>query len=443
MAWVNAAGRFEIRAGRVLRSRYRLDSPMGNGGMGTVWQAYDQLLSRRVAVKFLTPDPVATPEHRSETVRRFQQEAGVTARFTHIGVPAVHDCGEEGGNFYLVMEFVSGMCLDDLIEECGVLELPVAVSVIVPLCNVLAEAHREGIVHRDVKPSNVMVSEEGYTKLLDFGIARVPGAMGDTRLTRTGGTPGSPLYMSPEQFQGGEITARSDLYNLGCLLYEMLTGHRVLQDEQDLWERRRLGRGTHASLGALTVGLPDEVLDLVDRLLAVDPARRPATADEVNRVLRAYLPSAGDPPPAGLLPCDPTRPFRALFAPEEPRILFAVEPSSAPQTFRPRADVKDLHHEVRNLLGEDPGKAVDLLTEGLPVFGKQYGLRSPEVLDLRVDLAEALVACHDDDKARVVCVEIREDTLGVEVLAVHHARAEGILKMLDSEERGAQMTPRS
>ncbi|MFH8346306.1 serine/threonine-protein kinase [Streptomyces sp. NPDC018045] len=434
MAWANGAGRFEIRAGRVLNTRYRLDSPLGAGGMGMVWQAYDQLLSRPVAVKFLTPDVVATPEHRREMLRRFLQEAGVTARFTHVGVPAVHDCGEEDGNFYLVMEFVSGVSVEVLIDECGVLELPVAASVVVPLCNVLAEAHREGIVHRDVKPSNVMISEEGYTKLLDFGIARVSGAVDDTRLTRTGGTPGSLLYMSPEQFQGGEITARSDLYNLGCLLYEMLTGRPVLLDEQDLWERRRLGRGSHPSLGALTVGLPDEVLDLVDRLLAVDPAHRPATADEVNRVLRAYLPAPGAPPPVELLPCDPTRPFRALFAPEEPRILFAVEPSSTPQTFRPRGDVKDLHHEVRRLLTEDPGKAVDLLTERLPDFGGQYGLRSPEVLDLRVDLAEALIARCDGEKARAVCMEIREDTLGVEVLTVYYARAEKMLKMLASED---------
>ncbi|MGW2598902.1 serine/threonine-protein kinase [Streptomyces klenkii] len=425
---------FEIHAGRILKSRYRLDSPLSPGGMGMVWQAYDRMLGRRVAVKFLTPGVVATPEQRGEMLKRFHQEIGVTARFTHVTVPAVHDAGEEGGHFYLVMEFIPGMSLEDLIAECGVLELPIAACVIVPLCHVLAEAHREGIVHRDLKPSNVMISEQGYTKLLDFGIAHVSGAPHDTRLTRTGGTPGSPLYMSPEQFQGGEITGRSDLYNLGCLLYEMLTGRRVLRNQRDLWDREMRGRSMHAPLGGLTVGLPDEVLELADRLLAVDPVDRPASADEVNRVLRPYLPAPGAPSPAYLLPCDPSRPFRALFGPEEPRFRYIAEPASAPRTFRPRGDAKDLHHEVRGLLAADPDKAADLLAERLPDFEKQYGLRSPEVLELRFDLTEALFALGDDEKARAVCVEIRQDTIDMEVLAIHRTRAEELLGNPLSEE---------
>ncbi|MGM9468464.1 serine/threonine-protein kinase [Streptomyces murinus] len=433
MAWRDGGGWFELRAGLVLGGRYRLDSPQAPGGMGMVWQAYDRRLSRPVAVKFLAPGP-ATPKERQEMLERFQQEAGVTAQFTHGAVPAVYDAEEERGYFYLVMEFIKGTSLRDLIEESQILELPVAVSVIVPLCHVLAEAHREGIVHRDVKPSNVMVSEQGHTKLLDFGIAHVTGAPEDTRLTRTGGAPGSPCYMSPEQFQGGEITGRSDLYNVGSLLYEMLTGRPVIIDESESWERQRLGRGTHPPLSSLTVGLPDEVLDLVERLLAVDPADRPATADEVNRVLRPYLPAPGDPPPVEFLEFDPTRPFRALFAPEDMSIRRAPESSSATRTFRPRADIKDLHHEVRPLLSDDPAKAVDLLTERLPDFGKQYGLLAADVLDLRFDLAEALLALGERDETELVCTAIRDDTQGVHVLATYHTRAVEMLERLDAEE---------
>ncbi|WP_018547231.1 serine/threonine-protein kinase [Streptomyces sp. LaPpAH-108] len=433
MAWEDGGSLFELRAGFVLRSRYRLDSPLEQGGMGMVWQAYDQNLSRPVAVKFLAPG-MATPKERAEMLKRFIQEAGVTAQFTSVLVPAVYDAGEEHGYFYLVMELIEGMSLKDLIEESQQLELPVAVSVIVPLCHVLAEAHREGIVHRDLKPSNVMISEKGYTKLLDFGIAHVPGAPEDTRLTRTGGKPGSPLYMSPEQFEGGEVTVQSDLYNLGSLLYEMLTGRPVIAGESELWERQRLRHGTHSPLGSLTVGLPTEVLDLVERLLAFVPVDRPATADEVNRVLRPYLPAPGDPPPAGFLPCDPTLPFRELFAPEGPSIFRASEPSSITRTFRPRADIKDLHHEIRRLLAEDPAKAVDLLTERLPDFGKQYGMRSADVLDLRFDLVEAFLVQGERGEAAAVCAAVRDATHNVDVLALYHARAVEMLETLASND---------
>ncbi|MEU6060336.1 serine/threonine-protein kinase [Streptomyces sp. NPDC047097] len=419
---------FEIEAGRVLKSRYYLDRPLAPGGMGMVWQAYDRRLSRRVAVKFLTPGMVTTPQQRGEMLKRFQQEAGVTARLGHLPVPAVHDVDAEDGHFYLVMEFISGISLKDLIAESVVLELPIAASIIVSLCRVLAQAHREGIVHRDLKPSNVMISEQGFTVLLDFGIARVAGAPEDTQLTRTGSGPGSPLYTSPEQFEGGEVDGRSDLYNLGCLLYEMVAGRRVLRDDRDLWERRMQGRGTHTPLSALAVGLPEEVLDLVDRLLAVDPADRPATADEVNRVLRPYLPSPGDPPLSEFLQYDPTLPFREPFAPEYVRnALYAAGPSTALRAFRPRADAKDLHHEAQRLLTADPSKAVTLLTERLPDFEGQYGLRSPEVLELRFDLAKALFAQGDGDMARGVCTEILHCTLGVEVLEIYHMRAKRML----------------
>ncbi|MEV7289706.1 serine/threonine-protein kinase [Streptomyces sp. NPDC093252] len=422
--------RFEISAGRVLGSRYRLDNPIKPGGMGMVWQAYDQRLGRPVAVKFMVPDGMMTPQRRREMLRRFQQEAAVTARFTHVGVPAVHDLGEEDGYFYLVLELVTGMSLDDLREESGVLELPIAASVIVPLCDVLSEAHREGIVHRDVKPENVMVSERGDTKLLDFGIARVPGELGDSRLTRTGSAVGTPLYMSPEQFNREEATGRSDLYNLGMLLYEMLTGQRVIDQEQDLWERQSSGRSTHAPLDALTVGLPSAVLELADRLLAVDPAARPATADEVNSVLRPYLPAPGDPPPVEFMTCDPTRPFRALFAPEEHRAHAVARPGSTPRTFRLRTDARDLHRDARRLLTEEPAKVIDLLTERLPAFERQYGLRATEVLDLRIDLATALFA-RGDGRARAVCEEILRDTDGIEVLTLYHQQAQALLSSED------------
>ncbi|MEV0266936.1 serine/threonine-protein kinase [Streptomyces sp. NPDC050617] len=424
---------FDIHAGLVLRSRYRLDGPLDRGGMGMVWRAYDLMLSRTVAVKFADPSAASTLEGRSDLLKRFQQEAGVTARFTNIGVPAIYDFGEQHGLFYLVMERIHGSTLKELRVECGMLELPVAASIVVSICNVLAEAHREGIVHRDLKPHNVMVSEQGYTKVLDFGIARVPGAAGDTRLTGTGTNPGSPAYMSPEQVRGEEVTGRSDLYALGCLLYEMLADREVFPHHSEYAVRHMHNTVTPDPLDTLRAGLPDEVLYLVARLLAKDAAERPATADEVNRVLRAYLPARGDGPPADHIRPDPTRPFRELFAPED-RSLTGPRgelPTTAPHIFRPRADARDLHHEVRGLLATEPAKAADLLTERLPVLEKQYGLRSVEVLDLRFDLAEALLAQNDRGAAQTVYTGIFRDTFGVSGLELYLGRAEGGLSRCD------------
>ncbi|MFF1416121.1 serine/threonine-protein kinase [Streptomyces sp. NPDC058280] len=433
MFWGEADGMLEIHAGRVLRSRYRLDGPLRAGGMGVVWRAYDLALSRVVAVKFANPAAALTAEGRSEMLKRFQQEAGVTARFTNVGVPAVHDVGEEHGHFYLVMELIQGATLEDLMDECGMLELPVAASIIVPICDVLAAAHRAGIVHRDLKPSNVMISEQGYTKVLDFGIARVTGAADDTRLTGTGRNPGSPAYMSPEQYKGEEVTGRSDLYTLGCLLYEMVAGRAVFPHHGEFVLRHMHTTVTPDALGVFREGLPDEVLDLVARLLAKEPAGRPATADEVNRVLRPYLPISGDGPPVDYVLPDPTRPFREPFAPEDvpltgPRV---EPPAAASLTYRPRADAKDLHHEVRRLLTTEPAKAVDLLTERLPDLGDQYGLRAREVLDLRLDLGEALLAQADRAAARVVYTGIQRDTVGVAGLEMYRTQAEEGLSRCD------------
>ncbi|THA31756.1 serine/threonine protein kinase [Streptomyces sp. A1277] len=417
---------FEIRQGHVLNSRYRLDGPLRAGGMGMVWRAYDVRLSRVVAVKFANPAAALTFQDRDEMLKRFQQEAGVAARFTNTGVASVYDVGEDRPYSYLVMELVQGSTLDELMDECGPLELSVAASIIVPICAVLAAAHRAGIVHRDLKPSNVMVSEQGHTKVLDFGIARVEGAAVDTRLTRTGRNPGSPGYMSPEQYEGKQVTGRSDLYALGCLLYEMLAGRPVFPQDDEFALRHMHTTVTPDALGGLREGLPEAVLNLVDRLLAKDPADRPASADEVNRILRVYLPASGDDPPDDYVFPDPTRPFRLPFAPEDvpltgPRVEL---PGTVSRTYRARADAKDLHHEVRRLLGTEPAKAVDLLRERLPDLAEQYGLRAHEVLDLRFDLAEAVLVQVDREEARDLYAAIRQDTADVDGLEMYRTRAE-------------------
>jgi serine/threonine protein kinase len=398
--------------------------------MSTVWKAYDERIGRPVAVKFFEPTRVATSERRAQMFRRFQQEVVVHARFPGGTVPAVYDTADYQGTYYLVMELVEGMRLDQLLWQNGGQDCQVAASIIVPICGVLAVAHREGIVHRDLKPSNVMISNTGEIKLLDFGIARVEGAAEDTRLTTTGTNPGSTFYMSPEQIRGEAVTGSSDLYSLGCLLYEILTGRRVFEgsnayevNNSHLYERPVL-------VNHWAPDLPEDVVNLVSRLLAKESADRPASADEVNHVLRRYLPERGAPSPADLTGHDPTLPFRLPFAPTDcSQSAVGSEPAaSVAPVFRPRAELKDLHHHARALIGSDPAQAVVAVEENLREFTGYYGANDSGVLDLRFDLADALLAFGARAGARAAYLEIEADTAGVPGLELYNSRAEeGIL----------------
>ena len=214
-------------AGGVLE-HYRLLEQIGAGGMGVVYRGQDLRLGRMVAIKLLpgalARDPVA--------LARFRREAQVASALNHPGICTIHDVGESGGIAYLVMEYLEGSPLDDLIAR-GALTPPQVVGVGRDIADALDAAHRAGILHRDVKPANIFVTARGQAKLLDFGIARVAGdRMADARtataLTAVGATPGTVAYMSPEQMRGGEVDARSDIFSLGAVLYEMATGKRAL-----------------------------------------------------------------------------------------------------------------------------------------------------------------------------------------------------------------------
>jgi serine/threonine protein kinase len=418
---------FVIRNGEVLASRYRLDGPQEQGGMSTIWRAYDERLGRAVAVKFLDPTRAATSEQRTEMVKRFQQEVAIHARFPGNAVPVIYDAGQQGGTFYLVMELIQGTSLEEFLCENDYPQDPeVAASIVVPICGVLAAAHQEGIVHRDLKPSNVMISHRGETKLLDFGIARVEGAEEDTRLTSMGNNPGSPEYMSPEQIRGEEVTGRSDLYSLGCLLYRILAGRRVFDERNEFVLKNMHLSAPPVPLDHWVPGLPEELVNLVTRLLAKNPAERPASADEVNNVLRRHLPERGAASPLGSDVNDPSLPFRFPYAPEErpltgPRVEL---PSVARPAYRPRSEIKDLHHRARALVTDEPALAVTVVEENLPKLLDLYGALDSGVLDLRFDLADALLAFGARAGARASYLEIEADTVGVPGLELYHSRAE-------------------
>jgi serine/threonine-protein kinase len=203
--------------GRILATRYRLLERIGAGGMATVWRARDLRLERDVAVKILRPQFAED----AEFVARFETEARHAASVSHPNVATVFDTGIDGGEPFIVMELVDGPSVADNLRARGPLPPGQAIDVAAAAARALAAAHRRGLIHRDVKPANILVGREGRVRLADFGIAR---ALTTTRVTAPGTVLGSIPYLSPEQARGEEASAAGDVFSLGVVLYEMLTG---------------------------------------------------------------------------------------------------------------------------------------------------------------------------------------------------------------------------
>ncbi|TDD86826.1 serine/threonine-protein kinase [Actinomadura rubrisoli] len=282
----------------VLAGRYELTAPLGRGGMGQVWEGADRQLGRRVAIKLLTDEHLAGRADPGELVRRFAREASITAGLQHPGVPAVHDAGSYDGGLYLVMELIEGYTLGDLIAEEGALPVPWAAAIGAQVCAVLAVAHDRGLVHRDLKPQNLMLTRDGMAKVLDFGVATVLDAAGVPRITRTGETVGTPAYMAPEQLRGERAIPHSDLYALGCVLYEMLAGRPVFEAASPHTLNYLHLEQPPAPLGR--ADMPPQLEWLVRRLLGKEPLQRPSGAREVFDGLLPFTAGAG--PLAGIVP---------------------------------------------------------------------------------------------------------------------------------------------
>ncbi|WP_460752454.1 serine/threonine-protein kinase [Nocardiopsis oceani] len=282
---------------RVLDGRYRLLSRLGAGGMGEVWRAVDELLDRPVAVKLIRPGRVDS----AQVVARFRREARVTARLAgHPNVVILYDFGQGAddgrgaGPVFAVMELVPGRPLTSVLREDGPLPVGRAAALVSQAASGLGAAHAAGIVHRDVKPGNLMVVEEGTgdgtLKVLDFGIAAFTAATRSERITRTGQVVGTPLYMSPEQVRGDRVDRPSDLYSLGAILYQLLTGEPPFRDPNRLAVLRMHLGEPPPSAAAVRPDIPADLSDLVSALLAKRPEDRPADAEEVRDRLAPYLP---------------------------------------------------------------------------------------------------------------------------------------------------------
>ncbi len=277
--------------GRLLAGRYRLVSPIARGGMAEVWEGRDEVLGRAVAVKVLR-------SHLSGDatfIERFRREAVTAARLSTPGIVATYDTGLDAGTAYIVMELVTGRTLRQLLDGAGPLDVGLATAIAAQIAGALAHAHHAGLVHRDVKPANVLVCDDEVSgvrvKVTDFGIAKARAGIG-TDLTQTGTVLGTPKYLSPEQVQGrDDIDQRSDLYSLGVVLFEMLTGRVPFQGSTDMATALAHLHDTPPRATSLRPGLPLAVDALVARLLAKSPDDRPATAGEVRRVLDRMTPS--------------------------------------------------------------------------------------------------------------------------------------------------------
>ncbi|SCE95188.1 serine/threonine protein kinase [Micromonospora mirobrigensis] len=271
----------------MLSGRYRLDERVATGGMGDVWRATDQVLGRQVAVKVLLPALVSDPDF----IARFRAEARIMAALRNPGIVQVFDSGEDqlpdGARAdYLVMEFVEGEPLSRRIEAAGRLGVAETMSVVAQAAQALHAAHAGGIVHRDVKPSNLLVQEDGTVVLVDFGVARSTNV---TSITSTNAVPGTALYMAPEQASGRPVSGATDIYALGAVAFCCLTGGPPFTGENPLQVAVR-------HLDDEPPPLPDEipapVRDLVTRALAKDPADRFATGAAMAEAARAAV---GDP----------------------------------------------------------------------------------------------------------------------------------------------------
>jgi serine/threonine-protein kinase len=367
----------------VIAGRYELGVRLGYGGMSTVQVAMDRVLEREVAVKLLA-------EHLaddSQFISRFKREALSAAKLVHPNIVQVFDFGfdEASGHHYIVMEYIRGRSGAEILREETRLGVADTLELVDGACRGLAHAHRMGVIHRDVKPGNILRSDDGAVKLADFGIAKAM-VGGASQITQAGSVLGTAAYLAPEQASGGEVGPPADLYGLGVVTYQLLAG-RLPYDAASLTELALMQQRQYpVRLDEIAPEVPAALAIAVERALEIEPAQRYAQADEMRRALhdgaRGVAPAAGEGATAAtslLRTEEPTAPTRAVSS---ARRLQPQAPRTPPP---PRYDEPDLDAPLRSRRNDPPprrggaGKVVAVvLVLGVVAAAIAFGLGSSQ-----------------------------------------------------------------
>ncbi|MFC8592412.1 serine/threonine-protein kinase [Streptomyces atroolivaceus] len=387
-----------------IAGRYELLEELNSGGMGDVWRGYDAVLDRPVAVKVVRRQAVAgSPQLAEEFAKRFKREARITARIQHPGVPQVFDAVLDDAyeRLFLVMELVDGVPLSAYIHPDHLLPVNWAVAVAAQVATVLSHAHDVPVIHRDLKPGNILVAQDGTVKVLDFGIAAIL-RTDVTKLTATGSPIGTYQYMAPEQVRGGRTSPQTDLYALGCVLHELLSGTRLFSADSEYLVMYQHVNAAPTPLRVLRPDVPAPLEELVLHLLLKAPEARPVDVQEVYERLRPFLPSPGERPAPGEAgpqgAPDPTGVFRQPYAPRaragtSRTVPTTVDPNAAPPA--PLAVPEQLREEIAEayahsdaLLDEERfAQAAEVLGEIIEPAARALGAENRKVLELRTQRA--------------------------------------------------------
>lgn len=337
--------------------KYEIQRVLGQGAMGIVYLGRDLQLDRLVAVKTLSAE-----QDQTELLARFQVEARAIAKLNHENVAAIYDCDVTHKPPYFAMEFVDGNALDEILAAQGPLPVQPAVDLVVQMCAGLSAAHKYGLTHRDIKPSNILISHEGSAKIADFGIVHAA----DSNLTSTGMMIGTPHYMSPEQVQGTSVDTRSDIFSLGAVAYEMLTGQKAFDGDGLPTIILKIMNGDWQPASQVRPDLPPGIDDVLRCAMAINREQRFASSAAFAEALRAYG-SAGRPASsvgeaATLLPDG-----------EAATVMTAVPAGAAPGV--PPVSTHPRQPQVP--LPQSPQSHAGLSQQGVPTQGAQPGIPVP------------------------------------------------------------------
>ena len=270
-----------LQIGDLLNGRYEILQMLGEGGMGAVYKARDVELEREVALKVIRPEMAEHPE----ILQRFKQELILARQITDRNVIRIFDIGEAGKTKFITMEYLEGENLHQILKRQGKLEVAEAIGIMEQTASGLAAAHREGIIHRDLKPGNIMRDKNGRVVVMDFGLARTISGDG---MTRTGAMLGTIEYMSPEQAQGKDVKASSDIFTFGLILYELLAGVTPFHAESAIASLLMRSQQRAVPLADVAKNVPSTLSNIVSKCLETDPAKRYQSAEELDADLRAW-----------------------------------------------------------------------------------------------------------------------------------------------------------